>query len=170
MIFIFILYIFFFLEKVEYTNQLFKCTKFESFFKKFFLSISGKDFKLTIFIKMDSMTAEKAQWLREKMSLLEDCFNQLIDKSCHEKAKIQKNEKEKFSSLYKSICDNLNSYQRCKVGVICRSFNELSALFSNVFKSSNVQGDIKFNICHQVLPIFAIVDQEIDLSNQPSQI
>ena len=48
MIFIFILYIFFFLEKVEYTNQLFNCTKFESFFKKFFLSISGKDFKIHV--------------------------------------------------------------------------------------------------------------------------
>lgn len=111
---------------------------------------------------MDSMTAEKAQWLREKMKTLKDCFDQLIEKSCHDEA-VQKVEKEQFSQLYESINNTLNTYQRCKVGSLCRNFNELSTVFSDIYKSSSVEVGLKFKISHQVIPIFSVIDQEIDL-------
>lgn len=110
------------------------------------------------------MTAEKAQWLREKMKVLKNCFDQLIEKSCHDEA-IQKIENDKFLELYESINNILNTYQRCKVGSLCRNFNELSTIFSDVYKSSSAEVGLKFKICHQVIPIFSVIDQEIDLSD-----
>lgn len=111
---------------------------------------------------MDSMTAEKAQWLHSQMFLVENSFNKLMEKSCHKK-NIQEIELKKFQSLYDSINKTLDTYQRCKVGTLCRNFNELSILYSDVFRSSSIDTNSKFQIQHQIIPIFSIVDQEINL-------
>ncbi|KAK8894260.1 hypothetical protein M9Y10_022695 [Tritrichomonas musculus] len=134
---------------------------------------------------MDSMTAAKAQWLLERMPTLEECFNMLIEKSFYNiknignqetiknnqetennnLEKIIENQKNAFQTLYATIKNTLLTYQRCKVGSLCRNFDELSSLFSIVYKSSLVDNSIKFKIRHQVIPIFSIVDQSIDLSS-----
>lgn len=111
---------------------------------------------------MDSFSSFQAEELKSRIPLIHEYFQTLCNTSCHAK-QIKDYENNRFVELYNIIDQILNDYQRCKVGLLCRTFEELSNIFSIIYKSSLLEDQQKFHIKLQILPIFSLINQSIEL-------
>ena len=111
---------------------------------------------------MLTMTAEKIEKIKEKMPILIKYFNIINLNNInldHEKNDAQ------FQSIINNINEILYNYQRSKTGILIREFEQLSILYSNTYKNATLPENKLLKIRLNVLPIFAMVDQNVDLSN-----